>query len=91
MRVATTSRLILYSTSACHLCEQALALVHRGLPPRWSVEEVDISESDELFDRYGTRIPVLRVEHSGRELNWPFNGEQLGRLLAEEHPAGGDS
>ncbi len=73
---------ILYSTSACHLCELAEALlmpwVERGL----LVAVDDIAESDELFERYGERIPVLRLESSGAELEWPFDAEGLARFLA---------
>ena len=47
----------------------------------WSVREVDISTCDELFERYGLSIPVLRVEASGAELNWPFGREDIDRLL----------
>ena len=44
------------------------------------VEDVDISESDILMERYGVRIPVLQ-HPDGRELNWPFTQEQLRNLL----------
>ena len=65
--------LILYGTSACHLCEQAAALLQAaGL----EFEEVDISESDALFERYGVTIPVLKRE-DGVELNWPFDTASL--------------
>ncbi|MEM0955971.1 MAG: glutaredoxin family protein [Pseudomonadota bacterium] len=64
--------LVLYSTRACHLCEQAEALlmplVQRGV----LIAVDDVSESDALFHRYGMRIPVLRHGPSGQELDWPF-------------------
>jgi len=70
--------LILYSTSACHLCELAEDLLQReGV----SFASVDISESDELFERYGITIPVLRRE-DGQELNWPFDQAALKDFLA---------
>lgn len=68
----------LYSTSACHLCEQAetmlLALFQTPglLPPLIAsdddsgkgvaVDIVDISDDEELVSRYGERIPVLAYE-----------------------------
>ena len=71
---------ILYGTSACHLCEIAAALLdNAGVPYR----HVDISESDDLFERYGVTIPVLRRE-DGEELNWPFDAQALGAFLAVE-------
>lgn len=43
--------------------------------------EVDISESEILFERYGLRIPVLQ-HPDGRELNWPFSPSQLQAFLS---------
>ncbi|MFV8817391.1 glutaredoxin family protein [Haliea sp. E17] len=70
--------LTLYGTAACHLCELAAELLDAsGAPYR----EVDISESDVLFERYGLTIPVLQREDGG-ELNWPFDAALLGEFLA---------
>ena len=73
----------LYGTSACHLCDQAAALLdaERDNGARFDFERVDISEDDGLFERYGLTIPVLR-HPDGRELNWPFEATALGRFLA---------
>jgi len=73
----------LYGTSACHLCEQAEALVVMALRNGAGciVEDVDISDSDELMARYGERIPVL-AHQDGRELNWPFSASDVVRFLA---------
>ncbi len=78
------TNLLLFSTEACHLCGQALSLLQPWLQRGWSLREVDISESDELFQRYGLIIPVLRQEHSGRELHWPFDGDAVARFLAAD-------
>jgi hypothetical protein len=32
--------------------------------------------------RYGTRVPVLREESSGRELGWPFDVAAVRAFLA---------
>lgn len=50
--------LVLYGTSACHLCDDAKALLWE-ITPNISFEEYDIALDDLLFDRYGVRIPVL--------------------------------
>ena len=81
MKPATTCELTLFSTSACHLCEQALALLQPWLAQGWRLREVDISESEELFARYAVSIPVLRLEPSGSELGWPFSAGELGEFL----------
>lgn len=77
-------KLILYGTSACHLCELAEQLLQSvmvgGAPIVF--EKVDISESDELFERFGVKIPVIRCE-SGAELCWPFGQAELECFLRD--------
>ena len=98
------TRLLLFSTAACHLCEQALELLqpflqqgaqqgvlqgdqqHRRLS--WSLSEVDISEADDLFQRYGLIIPVLHHAASGNELHWPFDADSVQRFLEANAQAG---
>lgn len=69
--------LILYSTSACHLCELALEVIKPVLFDPSLIREVDISDSDELIESYGMRIPVLKDSVSGLCLDWPFDQAQL--------------
>lgn len=81
--------LILYSTSACHLCEQAKELLWPLLENQAiRLSEIDIAESDELLERYGVRIPVYKFSHRQEELAWPFDTTQLqnflGRAAASE-------
>jgi len=73
----------LYGTSACHLCELAQEMLLSQLKAGgvFTFDTVDISESDDLFQRYGLLIPVLR-HPDGQELNWPFSQEQLALFLA---------
>ena len=52
-----------------------------GFSTAFQLEEVDISESDDLVDRYGVRIPVLQ-HPDGRELGWPFSSPELRTFLA---------
>lgn len=72
----------LYSTSACHLCEVAKVMIETqmGLSGDLACEEVDIVDSDSLFQRYGILIPVLQHPDQ-RELNWPFSPEQLQEFM----------
>lgn len=74
----------LYATSACHLCEQAEALLQRL---GWSVETVEIADDEALLERYGTRIPVLRHVQTGRELDWPFDAATAQGWLMAANPA----
>ena len=76
-------QLILYSTSACHLCELAEALLVPWAAAGLRIAIDDISESDELFERYGLVIPVLKRCDSGAELLWPFDEAGLQDFLAD--------
>jgi hypothetical protein len=81
----TVVQLTLYGTSACHLCEQAEALLMAlPLSEPVQIEAVDISEDEALLVRYGLRIPVLQRERDGvlQELDWPFSSEQVLAFIA---------
>ena len=80
--------LILYDRPDCHLCEQAMALIHAaGAGAR--CEQVDIEQDINLVRRYGLRIPVLRNCESGTELDWPFEMNALQAFL-EDGQSGND-
>lgn len=68
---------MLYSTSACHLCEQAEALLHCAYPHDLQLQKIDIAENDDLLALYGIRIPVIQSLKTGKELGWPFTEEDL--------------
>ena len=70
--------LLFYTTAQCHLWELAEALlVSTPMPEPIPVDVVDIAQSEALVERYGTRIPVLRRNDTGAELDWPFTRDQL--------------
>jgi hypothetical protein len=75
------TRLVVYSTPGCHLCEQAEALLRQVAgAPAWHC--VDVAGDDGLLERYGVRIPVVRRAGDGAELDWPFDLEALRRFVA---------
>ncbi|WP_330924650.1 glutaredoxin family protein [Candidatus Sororendozoicomonas aggregata] len=71
-------KLYFYTTTCCHLCEQAENLL-RSLAGvvSFECEMIDIAESDQLVAQYGTKIPVLKNSKTGSEKCWPFTAEQL--------------
>ncbi len=72
----TLIQLNLYTTSNCHLCEQAAELLTSV--ENITINFIEIADNEELINLYGTRIPVLqRVNNSGSELDWPFNFQQI--------------
>ena len=77
-------RFILYGTTGCHLCELAeaqLASAVAQLHDPIEIECIDIADSDELVERYGVRIPVLRRLRDEMELDWPFPEDGLQDFL----------
>ncbi|GHC31447.1 glutaredoxin family protein [Aidingimonas halophila] len=76
------TRLTLYTTLGCHLCERLEAEFARLSDDPVTLERVDIADDDELLARYGERIPVL-ADMNGHELDRGFDPERLTGWLAE--------
>lgn len=77
----------LYTTLGCHLCEQAhsLALQHQQVSgANMEIVPIEISDSEDLMEEYGIRIPVLKLISSGLELGWPFDAIELARFLDQK-------
>ena len=66
---------VLYQRDYCHLCDQALAVLAEARLPDF--DSVWVEDSDELEERYGARVPVLRDLRDGRELDWPFDATSV--------------
>ncbi|SEI75868.1 Glutaredoxin-like domain [Allopseudospirillum japonicum] len=75
----------LYTTSGCHLCEQAQALLHPYVDMKnLTLDLIEISISEDLIAQYGVRIPVLSgTNYAGEmsELAWPFDATELASWL----------
>lgn len=65
-----------YTTAGCHLCEQASELLQQCQSYPLNITTEDIALDNELTEKYGIRIPVLRFNDQS-ELNWPFDLEIL--------------
>lgn len=70
-RIRPAARLTLYQRDDCKLCDEAVALLAVAHAPDF--RSVWIDDDAALAARYGERLPVLRDEDSGRELDWPFD------------------
>ena len=75
-----TMILQLYHREECHLCEQALALLH-GMGLSSSLQMIDIDADVQLGVEFGLRIPLL-AKADGRCLDWPFDDAAVRALLA---------
>lgn len=72
--------LTLFSTSHCHLCEQAVELIMQlNLVEQLTI--VEITDDDDLLSLYGERIPVLQRSDNLSELNWPFTMDDLATFI----------
>lgn len=72
-------QLTLYSRDDCCLCDEAVAILADARAPDF--RSVWIDGDPHLEQRYGIRIPVLRDDSDGRELDWPFDAAMVTRFL----------
>lgn len=82
--VPSALRLVLYQRDDCHLCDLALAVLAEARLETF--ESVFIDEDQILETRFGSRVPVLRDEVSGTELDWPFEVSAVVALNAGSSP-----
>jgi len=80
---------ILYSTSACHLCELAEAMI-KLVKKNNDINYIllDIAENDYLFEAFGLIIPVLKCLETKEQLNWPFNEDLIIEFINRQKKAG---
>ncbi|MGL6291222.1 MAG: glutaredoxin family protein [Silanimonas sp.] len=72
-------KLTLYQRDDCQLCDAALDVLAQAGAPEF--DSVWLDGEAALQARYGVRVPVLRDEDSGRELDWPFDAVAVGAFL----------
>ncbi|HEX7341105.1 MAG TPA: glutaredoxin family protein [Rhodanobacteraceae bacterium] len=71
--------LTLFQRDDCHLCDLALEVMARARAPDFC--SCWLEDDPQLEARYGTRVPVLRDEATGRELDWPFDAAAVEALV----------
>jgi len=72
------------TTLGCHLCEDAKAMLQYYKEESgflFTVDPIEIAESEVLMNQYEVRIPVLLHSISKQELAWPFDMQQLAEFL----------
>jgi hypothetical protein len=75
------NQFILYTTSHCHLCEHAEALLlELGEPLDWIA--IEIATDDVLMQKYGRNIPVIKNCNKDLELNWPFSKQDIIKFIS---------
>lgn len=67
--------IVLIRRETCGLCELAVGVLAEvgmnAVPERYLEDDVVLEST------YGWRIPVLRDDVSGRELDWPFDAPRV--------------
>lgn len=74
------SRLTLYTTLGCHLCERLETELARLGAVDIELRRIEIADDEALVERYGTRIPIL-ADARGDELERGFESERLAAWL----------
>jgi hypothetical protein len=73
-------RLTLFQRDHCPLCDAALEVLALARAPEFA--SVWIDGDVHLEARYGDRVPVLRNEAHGMELDWPFDADAVRAFLS---------
>ncbi len=74
--------LTLYTTSHCHLCEEAEAmLISLAKDHDITWRSIEIADNNQLLETYGTTIPVIQLTGSRTEIKWPFGAEEILALI----------
>lgn len=76
-------RVTLIGKPGCHLCDDAREVVTEVLSefPAVQLEERDILQEPELFDRYSEEIPVVMIDDRVHNI-WRVDRERLRAALA---------
>ncbi|NOT87192.1 MAG: glutaredoxin family protein [Lysobacter sp.] len=77
-------RFVLYQRDDCHLCDLALAVLAEARLPTFESAFIDGDQA--LEARFGSRVPVLREDAGGAELDWPFEVSAVVALLVGRSP-----
>jgi glutaredoxin len=76
-------KLTLYSTSNCHLCEDAEALLaDDSIENEIELKIVEIADDSILMKLYEIKIPVLKRMDNNLEITWPFSMLDIKNLIS---------
>ena len=74
----------LYSTSHCHLCDQAESLLIKlNDEYKFEYQLIEIVDDTNLYSRYQFKIPVLKRLDNENEICWPFDESAIKLLLTK--------
>jgi glutaredoxin len=78
------TKLFLYTTAGCHLCELADAIL-QSLASQYQliIIPTEIGDDDQLVERYGIRIPVVQFPDN-TDIGWPFDVQDIEIKLTQQ-------
>jgi glutaredoxin len=74
-------RVVMYSRSTCHLCDEARAVIQAQRDRmQFDFEEVSVEGDDRLERHYGLRVPVVEV-NGVEEFEFVVDARRLAELV----------
>ena len=68
-----------YTKYGCSLCDEGLSMLRSFA--EIEVNIIDVEEDVEKYHKYLLRIPVISYENGTKELAWPFDQDDLAKIL----------
>lgn len=72
-----------YTKYGCCLCDEGLSLLRRFTDI--DIRIIDVESDVDKFESYLLRIPVISCRDGKKELAWPFDEEDIRKLLMQSH------
>ena len=69
-----------YTKYGCSLCDEGLSILRRF--PEIDLRIVDVEEDIEKYHSYLLRIPVITYDNGNKEIAWPFDEEDIGKIVS---------
>ena len=69
-----------YTKYGCSLCDEGLSILRRF--PEIDIRIVDVEEDIEKYHSYLLRIPVITYDNGNKEIAWPFDEEDIRKIVS---------
>lgn len=69
-----------YTKYGCSLCDDGLSILR--MFTEIDVRIIDVEEDTEKYQSYLLRIPVISYENGEKELAWPFDEDDIRKLVS---------
>lgn len=69
-----------YTKYGCHLCDEGLSILRHF--PEIDINFIDVEEDVAKYQSYLLRIPVISFEEGEKELGWPFDRDDISKIVS---------